>query len=212
MKTVAWSLLSLLLFGVVPLHAQRPPEGLLQRAIEIRGGNDVGGANINGLAVGWSLKRDHRNVTVAAHLANGGGIGGYAGGTAYITRKIGPHSRSSHEVAKKEFELPENYSGMFTLFTDLHLAAGEYWLVFEVPANGRFSYANWLVAMPFFLNTSKGTRYLGTTASTHPGDAATYMPATLIREVDPSYGYQFQVIGEPVPLLKDEDPSRATLR
>jgi hypothetical protein len=211
MKTVVWSLLSLLLFAIVPLRAQRPLEGL-QRAIEIRGEENMGGTNINGLAVGWSLKRDYHNVTIAARLANGGGIGGYAGGTVYLTRMIGPHSRFSHEVARKDFELPENYKGMFTLFTDLHLAAGEYWLVFEDPDNGRLSYANWLVAAPFVLTMSQGTRYLGTTASTYPTEAPTYMPATLVHEVNRQYGYQFEVIGEPVPLLKDEDPSRATLR
>jgi len=214
MKTIVSSLLSFFLFAIVPLRAQRPPEGL-QRVIEIsggEGGEGFSGQNINGLAVGWSLKRDYHNVTISARLANGGGIDGYAGGTAYLTRMIGPHSKSIHEVAKKEFELPGNYNGMFTLFTNLDLAAGEYWLVFEDPDNGRKTYANWVVAAPFTLRTTKGTHYLGTTASTYPTEAPVYMPATLVHEVNRNFGYQFEVIGEPVPLLKDEDPSRATLR
>jgi hypothetical protein len=211
MKTAVWSLLSLLLFTTVPLRAQRPPEGL-QRAIELRGEEGVGGQNINGLAVGFSLNRDYHNVTVAARLANAGGIEGYAGGTAYLTRMIGLHSRSIHEVAKKEFELSQDYNGMFTLFTNLDLAAGEYWLVFEDPDNGRKTFANWLAAAPFVVRTTKGTHYLGTTESTFPTEAPTYMPATLVHEVNRNFGYQFEVIGEPVPLLKDEDPSRVTLR
>lgn len=207
MKIAVGALLSLVLSGMVPLCAQQPLEGR-QQAIVI-GGGDGGGAGINGLAVGWSLSRAHCNVTIAAHLTNGGGIGAYAGGTAYLTRKIGPHSRTTHEVAKKEFELPESYNGMFVLFTNVNLAAGEYWLVLEDPHNGRFSYANWVVAIPFLISTTKGSQYLGTTNSS---EISTYMPATLIRPVDRQYGYQFEVTGEPEPLLRDEEPSRATLR
>lgn len=209
MKAIAGPLVSLLLF-VVPVSAQQPLEGR-QHAIYI-GGGDLGGTSINGLAVGWSLKRDHLDVTIAAHLANSGGAGGYAGGTAYLTRRIGPLSQSKDEVAKKEFELPEGYNGMFTLFEKLNLPAGEYWLVFEDPHNGKFSYANWLVSVPFTISTNKGTRYLGTTSSVNPGDSSAYMPATLLRDAEHGYGYQFDVVGEPVPLLKDEDPSRVTLR
>lgn len=212
MKTAAWSLLSLVLFGIVPLCAQQPPEGL-QRALYIGGGEEVGGTAINGLAVGWSLRRDHTNVTIAAHLKNGGGIGSYAAGTAYLTRKIGPLSSTIDEVAKKEFELPDNYNGMFALFTNLILAAGEYWLVFEDPHNERVSYATWVVSIPpFVVHGSRGTRYLGTSSYAYPGPNANYMPASFFRQNEGLYGYRLEVTGEPVPLLHDEDPSRVTLR
>lgn len=211
MKTAALLLLSLVLFGIVPLCAQQLPEGR-QPALYIGGGEEVGGTAINGLAVGWSLKRDYTNVTIAVHLKNGGGIASYAGGTAYLTRKIGPLSRSIDEVAKKEFELPDNYNGIFTLFTNLILAAGEYWLVFEDPHDGRFSYATWVVSIPFVVRGSKGTRYLGTASYAYPGPNANYMPASFFRQSEGLYGYRLEVSGEPVPLLHDEDPSRATLR
>ena len=207
MKTAAWSLLSLAL--VVSLSAQQPLEGR-QRAICISGG-DAGGTGINGLAVGWSLSRAHVNVSIAAHLANSGGVGAYAGGTAILTRKLGPQSSSFDEVARKEFELPDNYNGLFTLFEGLDLAPGEFWLVFEGPKDGQTSYANWLMSMPFVMSMNKGTRYLGSTYN-YPRHLAAYMPTTLFQQADTRYGYQFVVIGEPVPLLKDEDPGRATLR
>jgi hypothetical protein len=168
-----------------------------QPIIRIQGAN-IGGTNIHGLAVGWSMKRPYVAVSIAAHLSNGGG---YAGGTAILTRKLGPHSGSVDEVARKEFELPEQFCGMFPLFEGLDLAAGEYWLVFEAPRDGRFTYANWSASIPFSLSCTRGTGYLGTTTM----QAAEY-------GLDHRYGYQFEVIGQPVPLLKDEDPGRATLR
>jgi hypothetical protein len=211
MKTALWSLLSLALFGIVPLSAQNPPEGR-QRIISVASINE-GGASIHGLSVGFFLRRAHLQVSIAAHLTNSGGIDGYAGGTAYLTRKIGPHSSSIDEVAKKEFELPAEYNGMFTLFEGLDLAPGEYWLVFDGSTKDeKVNYANWLVAMPMSVSANKGTRYLGSTAYGYPNRNSSYLPATFFGEPDRGYGYQFVVVGEPVPLLKDEDPGRATLR
>lgn len=215
MKTAVWSLLSLALFAIVPLSvpasAQQPPEGR-QRIISV-GSTNAGGANIHGLSVGWSLRRAHLQVSIAAHLTNNGGVGAYAGGTAYLTRKIGPHSSSIDEVAHKEFVLPDDYSGLFTLFEHLDLAPGEYWLVFDGSTkDGQVNYANWLVAMPSTISMNKGTRYLGSTTYGYPNRNSSYLPATFFPEPNPGYGYQFLVIGEPVPLLKDEDPGRATLR
>lgn len=211
MKTAAWSLLSLALLAIVPASAQQPPEGL-QRIIHVASTNE-GNANIHGLSVGWYLRRAHMQVSIAAHLANNGGVGAYAGGTAYLTRKIGPHSSTTDEVAKKEFVLPDEFNGLFTLFEHLDLAPGEYWLVFDGSTkDGQTNYATWLVAMPMSVSTNKGTRYLGSTTYGYPNRNTSYLPATFFPTPEPGYGYQFLVTGEPQPLLKDEDPGRATLR
>ena len=155
-------------------------------------GSDEGATGANGLAVGWSFSRRVTNVTISALLNNGGG---YAGGTAYLMKRIGPGTTPEDEIATKQFELPLGFKGQVTLFTELDLPAGDYWLVFVTPREGPFSYVNWIISLPLELHKIPGARYLGTTW----GDlysTGIYVPASQFQPTYNGVGYQMEISGD----------------
>ena len=90
-----------------PLSAQETVEEKPPLLLSV-GGDDHWTTGANGLAVGWTFSRNVSNVTISARLANGGG---YAGGTAYLTRSIGPATEASDQIAATNFELPTGFQG-----------------------------------------------------------------------------------------------------
>lgn len=143
-------------------------------------------------AVGWSFSYPMRNVSIAARLSNGGG---FAGGTAYLMRAVGPGTTTQGEVARTTVDLPLGFYDNVPLFTDLDLAAGDYWLVFEVPKTGPFSYLNWDISQPVQLQQRAGVRYLGTKILTvYDSD---YAPAAPFGEANTGFGYQIEITVSP---------------
>ncbi len=143
-------------------------------------------------AVGWSFSYPMRNVSIAARLSNGGG---FAGGTAYLMRAIGPGTTPQDEVARTTVDLPLGFYDMVPLFTDLDLPAGDYWLLFEVPKTGPFSYLNWDISLPVQLQAKGGVRYLGTKGLTvYDSD---YAPAAPFGDADTRIGYQIEITTSP---------------
>jgi len=174
-----------LLFFAVPLFAQEPQPP--PRTLLGVGGNTTWGIGINGRAVGFSLERAHSHVTIAARLGNGGG---HAYVDAYLMRRIGPEASEEDEVARTSLDLPYPALDWITLFEDVDLERGVYWLVLAKPRDKAFSSINWIAASPLTLETSCGVRYLGSSAYTFLSDTADYIPASKFKkEIDP-YGFQ----------------------
>jgi hypothetical protein len=202
MKAAIRLLLPLVL--IVPLYAQEAPEEPVLLSV---GGADSGSTGVHGLAVGFALDRAYCHVTISARLNNGGGFAGYASSIAWLTRAIGPEATDRDQVARMAFDLPPLYEGMFPLFTDIDLPAGDYWLVLANPPTGRFSYTNWVVSAPLALFKSNGTRYLGTT-SVYSMEVADYPPSSPFGGIYTGFGYQFAVTGEPAGLRPEEQLPR----
>lgn len=188
-------IVSFLLTAVLPARAQ---EVLVSVA-----GDDFGGTGIDGLGAGWSLNQRFVNVQIAAHLSNGGGS---ARGIAYLMRSVGPGTSCIQEIATTRFELPSGYNGMFTLFSNLHLDAGDYWLVFPKPRAGPFSYANWIVSNPATVTTASAARYLGTLYPSFGSDLEEYVPASEFVILRNGWAYHIEVSGEPF------EPRRRVIR
>ena len=172
-----------LLFFAVPLFAQEEPQTVL--AV---GGEVSWGIGVNGRAVGFSLAQPHPHLTIAARLGNGGG---HAYLDAYLMRRVGPGATEDDEVARTSLDLSYPALGWITLFEDMDLERGVYWLVIAKPRDKAFSSINWIAASPMVLETScGGVGYLGTRAYTFLSDAADYIPASKFqKEIDP-YGFQ----------------------
>ncbi len=159
------------------------------------GGSEEGTTGIETLSQGWSMNQRFRDVTISAHLTNGGGS---ARGIAYLMRTIGPGTTCASEVASVSFDLPLGYQGMYTLFTGLDLTAGDYWLVFSKPRRGPFSYANWTISTPRDLTTGPRIRYLGMAWVDSEDRIAEYVPASDFNVLTDRFPYRFEVTGEPV--------------
>ena len=157
-------------------------------------GQDFGSTGIDGLGAGWSFSQRFVNVKVAAHLNNGGGS---ARGIAYLMRSVGPGTSCIQEIAVTRFDLPTGYNDMFTLFTNLDLDAGEYWLVFAKPRYGPFSYANWMVSNPATVTDSSAARYLGTLYPSSSADRPEYVPALEFDVLRNGWAYHLEVSGDP---------------
>lgn len=184
-----------LLFVAVPLFAQElPPPAEKPRTLLAVGGEVSWGIGVNGRAVGFSFAHAHHHVTIAARLGNGGG---HAYFDAYLMREIGPGASEDDEVARASLDLPYPALEWITLFEDVDLERGVYWLVIAKPRDKPFSSINWIAASPMALETSCGTSYLGTKAFTFFSDAAGYLPASKFKkEIDP-YGFQIALTEPP---------------
>jgi len=194
MKAAVVTLVSLLTLGVLPLAAQEVPTAAIENIIAA-GGSSESGTGIETLSQGWSMNQRFRHVTISAHLTNGGGS---ARGIAYLMRSIGPGTTCADEVANVHFDLPLGYQGMFTLFSGLDLAAGDYWLVFSKPRRGPFSYANWTTSTPSNLTMGNRVRYLGMAWVNSEDRIGEYVPASDFNVFTDQFPYQFEVTGEPV--------------
>jgi hypothetical protein len=191
MRSAIGALLLIIVFAVSPLGAQTPPELEPERSSILKiGGKLAWGIGITGQAVGWELTRAHHHVAVAAHLGNGGG---HAYMDAYLMRAIGPDASTKDEVAYASFDLTYPHDGWITLFDDLDLEAGEYWLVLAKPQEKAHSSINWIVAAPMSLESNCDVRYLGTKAYTFLTDTAEYLPASRFEPKYEPYGFQMAV-------------------
>jgi len=131
-------------------------------------------------------------VDIAARLGNGGG---HAYLDAYLTKRIGPGTTEDDEIAHTSLDLGYPYDAWVTLFADLDLDKGVYWLIVAKPHDRAFSSLNWFVANPLELKGSCGAvGYLGTKSYTFFSDAAKYIPASKFeKKYESSYGVQFEV-------------------
>ena len=174
-----------LLFLAVPLFAQEAPP---VRTVLAVGGNLSWGIGVSGgRAVGFSLPCARPHVAIAARLGNGGG---HAYLDAYLMRRVGPEATEEDEVARASLDLPYPFLGWVTLFDDVDLERGVYWLVLAKPRDKAFSSINWIAASPMVLESSCGARYLGSSAYIFLSDTADYIPASNFKkEIDP-YGFQ----------------------
>jgi hypothetical protein len=201
MRSVLRSLLLIIVFAVSPLVAQPLPEPEPERTAILQiGGKLAWGIGITGQAVGWELARPHHHVAVAAHLGNGGG---HAYMEAYLMRAIGFDASSRDEVAYASFDLTYPNDGWITLFADLDLEPGEYWLVVAKPKEKAHSSINWMVATPMNLSSTCDVRYIGTKSFTFLSDTAEYLPASKFESKYEPYGFQMALTDFLVP---DNEP------
>jgi len=182
--------MAVLLLLAMPLFAQEVPPPTTPRTVLAIGGEASWGVGVNGRAVGFALAHPRHHVTIAARLGNGGG---HAAFDAYLMRRIGPGTSEDDEVARTSLDLPYPTLEWITLFKDMDLEPGAYWLVIAKPRDTTFSSINWIAASPMVLETSCGVRYLGTRAYTFLSDASDYIPASKFqKEIDP-YGFQISL-------------------
>jgi hypothetical protein len=192
MRSALGTLLLIIVLVVSPLGAQQlplEPEPERTAILEI-GGKLAWGIGITGQAVGWELARPHHYVRVAARLGNGGG---HAYFDAYLMRAIGPDATWRDEVARTSLDLTYPADGWVTLFEDLDLEAGEYWLVVAKPLEKAHSSINWIVAAPMSLRSTCDVRYLGTKSFTFLTDTAEYLPASKFESKYDPYGFQMSL-------------------
>jgi hypothetical protein len=121
------------------------------------GGPVLGASGIEGLAEGWSMSFG-ADVAITAYLSNGSGGPPAIDNMAYITS--GPLPDLDDVVASEEFTLPGLYTGEFTLFSNLNLMAGDYWLILNSPGPPD-SYANWTVSDQAIVDAEPGAQFLG---------------------------------------------------
>jgi hypothetical protein len=188
------SLLLIIVLAVSPVGAQ-PFEPERMTILEI-GGRLAWGVGITGQAVGWDLTRPHHHVEVAARLSNGGG---HAYFDAYLMRVIGPDASRRDEVAYASFDLSYPHEGWVTLFADLDLEPGEYWLVVAKPTEKAHSSLNWIVGAPMSLRSTCDVRYLGTKSYTFLSDTAEYIPASKFESRYEPNGFQIALTDILVP-------------
>jgi len=148
----------------------------------------VGVTGIDGLAEGWSMGFND-TVSVAAQLANGGGLSPATGNIAYLT--MGTLPSLTNIIASTSFTLPGNYAGTFSLFPDVPLNAGSYWLIFSSPGPPN-SYANWNLTNSANITALPGVQFLGFTES-FDGNATFGSPQ------NDGMGYLFTVSEVPEP-------------
>jgi hypothetical protein len=79
-------------------------------------------------ASSWTSPRTYTGVTIAALLTSGVG----QQGTAYLTTQIGPGTTTASEIARDNVSFPSSVSPV-TLFSNLTLLAGTYYLVLSSP-------------------------------------------------------------------------------
>jgi hypothetical protein len=157
-------------------------------------GPDRGATGITMMAMGFALDVDHSDVTIAAGLANHGGLLAYGGAGAYLMRSIGPGTTRAEQVAETQFVLPPGYNDYWTLFSGLELRQGFYWVVLRDLRNGIFSYAGWTFADMTSFHEAKGIRYLGARDALL-GPWAPYPPATRFGELYPRLAWRLMVAG-----------------
>lgn len=158
-------------------------------------GPDRGATAIDALAVGFSLDRPHRGVTIEAGLSNNGGESASAGGMAWLMRGIGPVASPADVVARVDFELPGDFHDFWPLFEDLELEAGEYWLVFAAPPDV-VSFASWTYADLTDVYFGSGVRFVGTCTTYGPAAHPEVVPYSLFGSVYSTYAYRLLVTGE----------------
>ena len=123
------------------------------------------------------------DVSVTAPLENGSGGPPAIDNIAYITS--GPLPNLSDVVASANFTLPGLYVGTFTLFSDLSLNAGDYWLIFYSPGPPN-SYASWIASNPAIVTAAPGAEFLGYSES-FDGDV------TFAAPIDNAFAWDFTV-------------------
>lgn len=179
----------LLTMGVVPLQAVDSPERVRSPILSV-GGEPVWGKAVVGRAVGFVLLRPHDHISVAVRLGNGGGS---ATADVFLTRAIGPGTTIDDEVAYRRIDLPYPFFDWFTLFEDVDLEAGAYWLVVARPREKAFSSINWIASHPPLLAGTADLRYLGARSFVFGSDAADYLPASRFDERPEIDGYQIEL-------------------
>jgi hypothetical protein len=187
--SVKSAILVLLAIGMVPLHAQDATVDFRVPILSV-GGDAVWGKAVIGRAVGFVLLRPHQRVSISARLGNGGGS---ATADVFLTRTIGPGTTIENEVAYRPIDLPYPFFDWFTLFEDLDLDAGEYWLVVARPREKAFSSINWIASYPPLLAGTPDLRYLGARSFVFRSDAADYLPASRFDERPEIESYQIEV-------------------
>ena len=200
MKATAFIVSFLVVLSSPQLKAAPPDPDILVSV----GGADFGVTGIAGLGAGWSLSQRFVNVKIAAELSNGGGS---ARGIAYLMRSVGPGTTCIQEIATTKFDVPADFQGMLTLFSNLDLPAGDYWLVFSKPRSGPFSYANWMVSNPAEVTTAGGVRYLGTLYPSG-SEIEEYVPATAFDVLQNGWAYHLEVSGQ----AANPEPRRRVVR
>ena len=151
-------------------------------------GAETGGTGIAGLGAGFALSQEYSNVSISAHLVNGGGPGYVSQGTVYLMSAIGSGTTTAQQVSSANFSVPPEYDGMFTVLSGLSLPAGSYWIVFSTPQSP-VSYANWVESNPATVSTPGGDTYLGDAVVL--GSLAAYPPASAFTYLS-SEGSQYQ--------------------
>ena len=168
--------------------------GSLMLAID---GGGRTGTKADALAIGWKLPQPYRNVTIAVRL-DSGGYDDYSIGSAYLMRQVGPGTTRYAEVSASDFELPPAYEGELTLFHDLDLTPGEYWIVFERPSYAKRGEPEWGVGKLQDLTVANGILFLGTKAYSYVNHRARYLPDASFMTTDGLQGYPLLIKGIPI--------------
>jgi hypothetical protein len=166
--------------------------GLAHGSVIDVGGTFVGWTGIeDDLSEGWSMNFSD-TVSISVGLENGNPPFPATGNTAYLTSGTSPSLADI--VASTDFTLPGTYDGTLTLFSDVTLNPGSYWLIFSTPGPPA-SYANWTLFDPADISTAPGAQFLGYSFSFDGG-------STFVTPITPESdqgAYQLDVSDVPEP-------------
>jgi hypothetical protein len=157
-------------------------------------GSNLGSSSIDGIAEGWSISFDDI-VSVSVHLDNGSGGAPAIGNTAYLTS--GPLPNLADIVATTNFTLPGTFNGPFTVFSNLSLDEGSYWLIFS-SAGPPDSYASWQFLSRVTTTTAPGVQYLGFALS---GDGGTTFAPPVVNTTAGAFQLTVTDVPEPPSLM-----------
>jgi len=173
-----------------------PPPHCPPAAIFGASGQQMVTSKADALAIGWSMARPHRNVSISVRAESG--YDDYSIVRAYLMTRIGPSTHPSAEIARTAYELPPSFDGSWILFEGLDLPAGEYWLVFERPPHAERGEPEWLVSSIQGIRAGNGTQFLGTRSYSYVNHRTDYTPAAHYGQTAGLVGYAVAVSGIPV--------------
>jgi hypothetical protein len=179
----------LLSASVFPPH-HYPPEVVFAAS-----GERVETSKADALAIGWSMLRPYRNVTISVRADSG--HDDYTVVTAYLMTRIGPLTHPTAEIARTSYELPPSFDGSWVLFENLDLPAGEYWLVFERPPHAEHGEPEWRILSLKGFTLGMGNRFLGTRAYSYVNHRTEYLPDATYTETRALQGYAVTISGVP---------------
>lgn len=126
-------------------------------------------------AASWTQTGSYSNVSVAAVLSNFSGVGAGLAMHAYLTNQIGAGTTVANEIASTAFTLSPGNAQNVTLFNNLTLGTGTYFLVLLLD-NGTTAQGGWAADVPTVVTDSGVTHGADRFATT----AAGYAPATVM--------------------------------
>jgi hypothetical protein len=183
--------------SVVMLTGSAPCMLTAATIISVRGVPSSGGlvveSGVQELATSWSSSESYSDVAITANLY---GSAGTAYVRAYLMTGIGPGTTVNQQIAFST--IPVLNIGNYTLFSDLSLPAGSYYLVLSTVMP--FPSAVWrFVVSDEVITTDPSTTFTGYFDACGASPCDVYPPAGTFRGPDFGQPLIFDVSGTPVP-------------